>query len=168
VADHRLVLIRHAKSADGPVDLGRALTPRGHRDARAAGRWLAGTGFVPDLIVVSPARRAVQTWDEIAAHLDGVPAPTIDDRIYGSSVDVLLDVIHAAPVTMSTLALVGHNPAIRTLANLVDDGLGDSDARRELDAGYPTCGIAVFDVSVAWIDIGAHTGRLEVFTAPRG
>jgi phosphohistidine phosphatase len=58
VANRRLVLIRHSKSADGPVDIDRPLSGRGVKDAREIGKWLAAADFNPERVVVSPARRA--------------------------------------------------------------------------------------------------------------
>src|SRR4051812_50149249 len=66
MTQRRLVLVRHAKTEQGEPDPSRRLTNRGRRDARAIGQWLAKNGVVPDLVVVSPAARARQTW-EIAA-----------------------------------------------------------------------------------------------------
>ncbi|GLY22625.1 histidine phosphatase family protein [Micromonospora sp. NBRC 101691] len=59
-----LVLLRHGKAErpEGIADRERALTERGHADAAAAGTWLARHGFLPDVVVCSPARRTRQTW----------------------------------------------------------------------------------------------------------
>src|SRR3954453_9424386 len=63
VQPRRLVLVRHAQAAQGEVDADRTLTERGARQAAAIGAWLAQTGLIPDRVVVSPARRAQQTWE---------------------------------------------------------------------------------------------------------
>ena len=59
----RLLLVRHAQAAAGPVDAERPLTKRGALHAAAIGSWLAQAGLVPDRVLVSPARRALQTWE---------------------------------------------------------------------------------------------------------
>ncbi|MFZ0755940.1 MAG: histidine phosphatase family protein, partial [Trebonia sp.] len=84
----RLVLLRHAKS-DWPdvPDQDRPLAKRGRRDAPVAGGWLGRSGYVPDAVVCSTARRARETW-ELAA--DGlaralpVAAPPVryEPRVY--------------------------------------------------------------------------------------
>jgi phosphohistidine phosphatase len=168
VAEHTVVLIRHAKSGDGPVDVERTLAPRGIRDSRAIGEWLASAGIRPDLVVVSPARRARETWSGAAARLAGVPGPVVDDRIYANDVAALIDVIHETPEDVGTLALVGHNPSFGDLAYQLDDGIGDHDARQELAAGFPTSAVAVYDVATGWADVELHGATLRAVAAPRG
>src|SRR5689334_8265 len=67
----RLVLIRHAKAAEGNVDRERPLAKRGMNEAPEIGRWLAERQLVPDRVVVSPALRARQTWERATTGLDG-------------------------------------------------------------------------------------------------
>ena len=62
-----LILLRHAKAESASStgrDIDRPLTERGHRDAAIMGRVLAQAGFIPDLALVSTARRAQETWEE--------------------------------------------------------------------------------------------------------
>ena len=66
-----LVLIRHAKSdwSNDLPDDERPLAPRGRRQAPAIGPWLVEHDLVPDLAVVSIARRAQETWEAVASGL---------------------------------------------------------------------------------------------------
>src|SRR3712207_9368577 len=64
VRPRRLLLIRHARAAGGPIDRERPLTAEGVQQAAALGAWLERAGLVPDRVLVSPARRAVQTWED--------------------------------------------------------------------------------------------------------
>ncbi|HYT09194.1 MAG TPA: histidine phosphatase family protein [Mycobacteriales bacterium] len=165
----RLVLVRHAKAAtDGDSDAERPLAKRGRADAPAVGRWLAGHGLAPDRVVVSPARRALQTWELAAAELGSPPEPVRDERVYGNSVEDLLAVVHDTPAGAGTLVLVGHNPSVEALATALDDGSGDATGRREMAEKYPTSGVAVFDIGGDWSDVGAGAGRLTGFAVPRG
>jgi phosphohistidine phosphatase len=161
----RLVLIRHAKAAEGNVDRQRPLAPRGLREAPEIGRWLAERQLVPDRVVVSPARRARQTWERAATGLTGAPEPVQDERIYDNSVDDLLAVVRDTPDDVGTLAVVGHNPGMQDFAISFDDGSGDEAARREVTGKYPTGGLAVFTVEAPWSRAAA--GTLTDFAAPR-
>ena len=163
-----LVVIRHAKAGEAPLDIERPLTDRGLRDAAAIGDWLRERGVAPDRAVVSPARRARETWQEAAARLDDAPDATIDDRIYDNAVDLLLDIVHETPDEIGTLVLVGHNPAFGALAYELDDGAGDAEARRGLQASFPTSAVAVFHLVVPWADVDEGTGSLTGFATPRG
>lgn len=165
---HRLLLIRHAKAADGAIDIERPLAERGIRDAGAIGTWLVRADLRPDHVLVSPARRARQTWKRASAALRSSPEPTVEPRIYDNSPESLLAAIRDVPKKVETLALVGHNPSIAELADLLDDGDPDRDARHELDAGFKTGGVAVFRVDGSFASIGPGQARLSGFAVPRG
>jgi phosphohistidine phosphatase len=164
----QLVLIRHAKAADGDVDIERPLTGRGRRDAGAVGRWLARSGIAIERVLVSPAQRARETWAAAAAELPGAASAEIDDRIYDNDVDTLLAVLRDVPDSVQGLALVGHNPSVERLANDLDDGEGDPDSREQLADGFSTSGIAVFDMPGEWAEMREHAATLTSFAAPRG
>jgi len=135
------VLVRHAQAADAPVDADRPLTGRGSRRAAAIGAWLRDNGLLPDRALVSPARRAVQTWETAG----GVP-PVVDPRVYDNTVEALLAAVQDTPDEVGTLVLVGHNPSIAELAAVLDDGTGPATARRRLEDGFPTGCVAVLGV----------------------
>jgi phosphohistidine phosphatase len=164
----QLILIRHAKAEVGAVDRDRPLSARGQSDAAAVGRLLAQTGIVPDLAVVSPARRARQTWDGVQAGLADQVEVVIDERIYDNEVAALLQVVHEVAAETRCLAMVGHNPSFAEFANVLDDGQGDPEARDRLRAGYPTSGMAIFDVTGGWDELAPHSATLQSFAVGRG
>lgn len=90
-AGRKLVLLRHAKSAWPEVpDHERPLARRGQRDAPVMGRWLRTTGYLPDQVLCSTARRARDTW-QLAQTTLGVTAPVSFDRgLYQASAGQLL------------------------------------------------------------------------------
>ena len=67
--NRRLLLLRHGKAESplGVADADRPLAPRGRAQSGYAGREAKERGLVPDLVVVSAALRARQTWAEFAA-----------------------------------------------------------------------------------------------------
>jgi phosphohistidine phosphatase len=146
----QLVLVRHAKAGEGAVDRDRPLARRGVAEAPAVGRWLAQRLIAPDRVMVSPARRARQTWELAATELSAAPEPVLDDRIYHNTVEDLLQIIRETPAEVTTLAIVGHNPGLQNLAIALDDGRGDDAGRKELTTKYRTSGIAVFDIGGSW------------------
>lgn len=166
-ADHRLVLIRHAKAAEGTIDIDRELAPRGRADAPRIGEWLAARDWVPELVAVSPARRAVLTWQLAASAIPSPPRQVVDTRIYDNTPDDLLLAIRDTPEEVSSLALVGHNPGMHSLAVDLDDGTGDAQARAGLARAYPTGAVAVFDIDVPWARVDVSGGRLIGFATPR-
>jgi phosphohistidine phosphatase len=166
---HTLVLVRHAKAmSDGADDADRRLAPRGIQDAGAAGRWLADRGLVPDHVVVSPARRAAQTWQLMASELGANPTTRTDRRIYDNTLDALLAVLQEVAEDAGTVALVGHNPSMHALTAALDDGQGDEVARADIRHGYPTSGIAVLDLDLSWAALTPGAATVREFVAARG
>lgn len=162
----RLLLIRHARAANGPVDLERPLTEQGMRQAAALGSWLTQVRLVPDRVMVSPARRAVQTWEQASAALVTGVRPIVDARIHDNTVDALLTAIRGTPEDVLIVAVVGHNPSVGELVSALDDGRGSPDARREVGAGFPAGGAAVFDLAVPFAAVGPGAATLSDFRVP--
>lgn len=176
----RLVLLRHAKSAWPDVpDRERPLAKRGQRDAPAAGRWLREAGCIPDRVLCSPARRAQETWELAQSELGASPPVTIEGRVYNASVPELLDVIRAVPAAVTTLLVVGHDPAMQGLALTLAggaDGAGGppggtapdpADAIDRMRAKFPTAAIAVLELAGTWRQLGPRHARLDRFVTPR-
>ncbi len=165
----RLLLVRHAKADDGRVDIERSLTAKGARRAAAIGTWLEDANLVPDRVVVSPARRAAETWELAASVLTSAPVPPIvDPRIYDNTVEALLAVIRETPEHVHTVAVVGHNPSIGELAAVLDDGRGSPAARRDAGAGFRPGSTAVFAITTPFAAIAPGAATLTEFAAPSG
>lgn len=166
---HRLVVLRHAKSArpQGVVDHDRPLDQRGLRDAPAAGEWLRDSGYVPDLVLCSTATRARRTWDLAAARLPAEPPVRHDRRLYGAHAADLLTVIRETADDVGTLLLVGHNPAAQELVLLLAaEALGD--ALEHVREQFPTAAIAVLVRQGPWPEIGPGGALLTDLTVARG
>lgn len=159
----RLTLIRHAKSdwSDPALrDFDRPLNHRGRKNAPEMGRRLARRGFMPDLILSSPARRALSTARSIAEEI-GYPGERIqnDERIYEADVETLMDIIHGLNDTVRHAALVGHNPGLTELAHhLTGDGPGN----------IPTCGVfhIHFDLD-DWQAVWSGSGQSGFYDYPK-
>jgi phosphohistidine phosphatase len=163
------MLLRHMKSAwpRGVEDHERPLAKRGLRAGMAMGNYMARNSLMPDLAVVSTARRAWETWDLVRpAFPEQVPG--LDERrIYEAPSGAILDVIRETAAETRTLLLVGHNPGLRDLA-LYLTGTADAGDLARLRKKYPTGGLAVIDFDIgSWKKLGAGSGRLERFVTPK-
>jgi phosphohistidine phosphatase len=172
----RLMLLRHAKTeSDAPSgrDRDRGLDNRGRSDAAEIGGWIAKHPPFPDLVLVSPAVRAHQTWD-IAweAMKQRVPEPQVElvPELYGADPAQLLESIRdASAADPQVLMLVGHNPGMHELAlALALAGSGDASARKALADNLPTSGLGIFDFEIDdWSDVAFRRGRLVRFVSPK-
>lgn|SRR5579871_1922661 len=170
----RLMLLRHAKTeTDAPSgrDQDRRLDERGHRDAAMIGDWLGRHPPFPDLVQVSPAVRARQTW-ELAWEVmkEHAPKPQVEllPELYGAEPTQILETIRTASATEAKhLLVVGHNPGMHEVA-LMLAGSGDAAGRQALTDNLPTSGLAVFDFPTDdWNDVGFRRGKLILFVTPK-
>jgi phosphohistidine phosphatase len=170
----RLMLLRHAKTEhDAPSgrDQDRRLDPRGRRDAAEIGGWIGRHPPFPDLVLVSHAVRALQTWEiawEAMKELAREPEVELMPELYGADLMHLLQTIRdASSADPKRLMLVGHNPGMHELA-LALAGSGEAAARKALVDNLPTAGLAVFDFAVDdWTDVALRRGKLVLFVTPK-
>jgi phosphohistidine phosphatase len=144
-----LFLLRHAKSSWDDTalpDKDRPLNDRGRRDAPEMGERLAKRDVKPDLILSSPAVRALETAEIIARKLDYRRKDiVVDDRLYAVAADDLLDVIHKLDDKLKRVMLFGHNPELTELAHRLSNKITD----------MPTCAVAEFAFDAkSWSSIG--------------
>jgi phosphohistidine phosphatase len=160
--------MRHAKAEQfAATDQERALEKRGHREASSAGSWLARQEIEPDYALVSSATRAVETWKDVAEAADWKMEPDIDSALYDAGPESALDVIRSVPEDSQTVVFIGHNPTAATLAQLLDDGSGDSDASAMMAEGYPSAALAVLEFEGSWEDLELGSARLTAFFVPQ-
>ena len=164
-----LTLLRHAKSGwDDPVarDFDRPLNPRGRRAARLVGEKMKAEGLAFDRVLASPARRVVETIEEVEAAFGSLGAE-YDERLYLASPVTLLDIVHAANDRIGHLLLVGHNPGLEALA-LQLTRKGGCGMRGELEVKYPTATLAEMRLEAErWRDIRSGSGELVRLVRPR-
>ena len=157
-----LFLVRHAKSSrDDPSlpDRDRPLADRGIQDAPKMGKRLAKRDVKPDLLLSSPALRALTTAQLIAKEVGYKRKDiVVDDRLYASSADDLLAVIRALDKKLNRVMLFGHNPEFTDLAHRLSSEIID----------MPTSAVAEFDFDTkAWSDVGEVKPAKVIFDYPK-
>ncbi len=165
-----LILFRHAKAvpSDRAIrDYDRALDTRGRQDAPKMGAYMARHQLVPDLALVSPAKRTRETW-ELATPAFSIPPSVIyEERLYDAPPQIILDVIKAAGGNARRLVVVGHNPGIHQLASQLI-ATGDVDLREQLREELPTSGLVTIEFPFEdWIKLHPQAGRLDRFVTPK-
>ena len=163
-------ILRHAKSSwDDPTldDFDRPLAERGRRAGAALSEYLRLGDIEPDLVLCSSAARAKQTLEQIRPALGAQVTVKLDKRLYGAGPRALLSRLRSLPDTITSVMLIGHNPALQSLA-LALTGSGDADALARLGAKFPTGGLVTLVLQTErWRDLGPADCELHSFVAPR-
>jgi phosphohistidine phosphatase len=156
-----LYVLRHAKSSwDNAklADFDRPLNDRGEAAAPFMGELMAANGFVPDVIVSSPAVRARETA-RLAKEAAHVTADIIhDERIYEASPRTLQSVLSSIDDRFDSAMLVGHNPGMEGIVRLLT---GRSEE-------MPTAALAVIDLDIQnWNEVDSGLGSLRRIVRPK-
>jgi len=163
-----LFLLRHAKASQprpGLDDFDRPLAPRGEEAAPRVGREMKERGWLPDLALVSSARRTVETWKLVAAQFAEEPKVEFTRTIYEAPTERLIAALQAVPETCESLLLIGHSPGVQKLAMMLAGPGSDEDALAAIKEKYPTAGLARFELDGAWAELS--TATLTDFLRPR-
>ena len=136
-----LYLIRHAKSSwgnPGLRDFDRPLNERGLHDAPRMAQLLEKEGVAPDLIVSSPAKRALTTAHFFARAFE-IPESEVlrNPDIYEAHPQEILRIISDLPPQANTVLIFGHNPTFTDVANLF--------IKTDPIDNLPTCGVVKID-----------------------
>ena len=112
---------------------------------------MAKRDVTPDMILSSPAKRALTTAQIIARKLDYKPKKlVVDDRLYAVGAEDLLVVVHELDDKLKCVMLVGHNPELTGLAHRLSSEI----------AHLSTCAVAEFGFSAkSWSEIGKTKPR---------
>jgi phosphohistidine phosphatase len=144
----RLILFRHGKaepdSASGE-DFDRKLAPRGAAESAETGEALARLGLVPDLALVSPAARALGTWNAAAEAAFPKTELRLEPELYNADSGAIRRAAEAAGQGFGTLMVVGHNPGLQELTvRLLKEGSADPGVIARAQRHFPTAAASVF------------------------
>ena len=110
----RVVIVRHAKSVPYGYedDFNRNLIERGEKDATKISSELQQRGIKIDLMVSSPAKRALKTAHIFAENLgfDKNKISEVKDIYDGMTTSQFLKLIHELRESAETVFFFGHNP----------------------------------------------------------
>ena len=162
----RLFLLRHAKAGwaePGMRDFDRPLEPLGRTDADSIGAAMRANSYIPDLVLCSSAKRALETLDWVARHI-GDSRVILSDSLYSTDSAGYVEFIRATADGDEVL-LVGHNPMMEDVAMALS-GDGDANARNVLATGFPTSALAVIRFPGSLAETAPGKGHLEAFITP--
>ena len=158
-----LSFVRHAKSSWDDLslaDIQRPLNHRGIRDAPRMAAKMVELGNVADVIITSPAKRALTTAKYFADAMNvSEDAFFIVDDLYEASVQDVINVVQSVADSVRSVYVFGHNPTMTFLAN--------SFAGVDID-NVPTCGILQAKTMVSsWRDWTPDVSAFVGFYYPK-
>lgn len=158
-----LTIIRHAKSSWSTPDLDDILRPlneRGLKSIKIIGNYLKEKNIQPDLIITSPATRAVQTavgiGDLVNYKIDSLK---INQEIYFGNTTDILAIIKNIDATVNDIFLFGHEPILSSLIYHF--------TKTSLEK-FPTCAVyrIAFDIK-SWKETDLKIGKCEFYVNPK-
>jgi len=158
-----LYLIRHAKSSwDDPSlsDFQRSLNDRGLKDSPSMAKLIKGKNIIPDLIISSPAVRAISTAEIFADELNYNRNKIVsDERIYEAAMRDLITTIREIKDENNTVVLFGHNPSLLNIANLLGN---------KFLPELPTCAVVGLSLKInSWNEVERNCGEVILFEYPK-
>ena len=162
-----LILLRHGKSdwSTDKDDFDRPLKKRGKNASSLVGKWLNANDRVPDFVITSPAKRAMQTAG-IACEAMGIKEEDIYSRkhIYLATPEELLYVLEDCPQQAQCVMMVGHNPGLEELLYYLVNGSMTIPEDGKL---MPTATLAILEMPDTWKNLQSGSAKLEFLTRHR-
>ena len=155
-----LVLMRHAKSnwSGDLSDFDRPLNERGIRSARVLGNWLRANDLLPDFALVSAAKRAVETFDELKINCRYEKKR----KLYLAPSEEIFHQLRQ--VDANRLLLICHNPGISEFSQEI---LSQWPVHSQFE-NFPTCSTCVIDFDLNdWSDLKFGIGTIRSFLVPK-
>jgi len=158
-----LYIVRHGKSSwdySNISDIDRPLKKRGINDAYDMSSRLKDSGNIPDLIITSPAARALHTAVIFSRVLE-IPENRIvmNYDLYMAEENNILDVVYGIDDDVNSAMIFGHNPGFTEFANYV--------TRMRIN-NVPTTGLVHADYDIDnWNMISKHKIIEEDFDYPK-
>lgn len=156
--------MRHAKSSwDDPAldDFERSLNGRGRKAAPMVAHWLVDKGYLPDAVLVSSARRTVETWERMSTIMPETATMESNPALYLANSDIIMGVLKSQ--TSPVIMLIAHNPGIGDFAETILKQPPKHPKFRR----YPTAATTVIEFDApSWDDINWRQGRAAEFIVP--
>lgn len=155
--------MRHAATIDNVIDSKRVLSPLGIKEAEEARTFVSTINI--QKILVSPAKRTIQTLDIILQKSKINDIEIVND-IYSGSSSKIIDIIIQQSDYNNNLMVIGHNPSIYQVA--ISLATPDStEYEYILGTHMPNARIIIinFPKTLSWIDLKSSKGDIcNIFT----
>jgi phosphohistidine phosphatase len=166
-----LLIMRHGKAdpnKPGQEDIERPLAPRGHEATLSVAKWIERHALLPDVALVSTARRTQETW-QVAEGIIGARTTTLNqEALYLASPGEILNQLAGVTDNIDTVIVVAHNPGLENLSQFLAGDDSNTTALEHMRRGFPTAALAVFELAGdSWSNLANDGARLAEFVLPR-
>ncbi len=165
----KIIIIRHAKSdwSSFNSDFERGLNERGYKSCKIISRELKKRIKLPDKFLVSPAKRAQLTFEEIffswAQNRSICQLTSYEEILYGGSKIDILNLIKQNFSGIKTGVLIGHNPVLSEIINEMA-----FKNKKSLPHNLVTAGCIIFDYkSSNYVYSNFKDGVVKEYIFPR-
>lgn len=162
----RLILVRHGHSIrlSGQTDFERPLTKVGYDEALKAAEHLNSKAYHVDAIFSSHADRALETARIIFDQDEKIDEINIQEQLYNCSEETLLSFLQGIDNSLSSVIIVGHNPAITSIITKFKINFDRSKLVSALNYEVTAKVVTIEFESHHWNGIeNANVGLLDVF-----
>ena len=159
-----LVIIRHAKAKaaeDDKKDIDRKLKLRGKEDAAYMAYLLSEYNIVPELLISSPAKRAVKTAAIFAKKFDISKSDIhVSEFLYETDFgsEEVKNLLSEWAPDKDTVFIFGHNPMLIELISALTE---------KFNYHLPTSGTVIIEFSIEkWEELAESKGTIKLFVYP--
>jgi phosphohistidine phosphatase len=152
-----LLVMRHAKSdweSGASSDFDRPLNSRGKNDAPEQGKEIKKRKLIPELIISSPANRALSTAKLASKEFDYNDEILLDEDFYFGNITDIVEKIKLTSNKINRIMIVGHNPTWSSIVELLSGKYVE----------MKTTSVAVINFETSkWSEIEKKFGNLETY-----
>jgi phosphohistidine phosphatase len=152
-----LLVMRHAKSdweSGASSDFDRPLNSRGKNDAPEQGKEIKKRKLIPELIISSPANRALSTAKLASKEFDYNDEILLDEDFYFGNITDIVEKIKLTSNKINRIMIVGHNPTWSSIVELLSGKYVE----------MKTASVAVINFETSkWSEIEKKFGNLETY-----
>ena len=154
----KIYLIRHAKAQKDEItsDFERKLNHTGKEDLKRLFLRLQNYEINPDMIFSSPAKRTAKTAKKLAKFYNFNRGKiTYINSLYTANAEQIYDLIKDMSRAFNEIFIVGHNPALKELGELLSTLCLDS---------FPTSSVLCLEFDINdFTQLKTHSGKLIFF-----
>ena len=123
-------------------------------------------GLTPDVVLVSPSRRTLETLAAIEPW-DDTPLVEQLELLYLATAAQMLAILQGMNETVRSVLLIGHNPGMHELSVQLAGSTVASEATQRLAHAFPTGALVEFAIATQWQHLAAEGSRLVRFLTPK-